>query len=60
LPAYRGRGLYTALLAARVQEARRLGASYATVDAGPMSLPILRRLGFQPLTVATPCIWRFT
>ena len=52
LPGYRGRGLYTALLAARVQEAQRRGARFVTVDAGVMSRPIVAALGFVQMTTA--------
>jgi GNAT superfamily N-acetyltransferase len=52
VPEYRGRGLYTALLAARVQEARRRGARFVTIDAGPMSRPIVEKHGFRLLTYA--------
>lgn len=56
--AYRGRGLYTAVLAARVREAKERGASYLTVDAGSMSMPILARQGFEVITWATACNWK--
>jgi predicted GNAT family acetyltransferase len=58
LPAYRRRGIYTAMLAARAQEALERGARFLTVDAGPMSRPILEKLGFQVLTISTPCKWK--
>lgn len=58
LPEHRGRGLYRALVAARARYARGVGARYLTVDAGPMSAPILRRLGFERLTTTTPCVLR--
>ena len=58
LPQYRGRGLYKALVAARLQEALARGVSYLTVDASPMSAPILRRHGFRQITTCTPCKWR--
>ncbi len=58
LPAYRRRGLYTALLAVRGQEALRRGFRFLTVDASPMSRPILERHGFQFLTWTTPYRWR--
>jgi GNAT superfamily N-acetyltransferase len=54
----RGRGLYTALLAARVQEARARGVPYLTIDAGEMSRPIVARHGFQTITTATACEWK--
>ena len=58
LPDYRGRGLYTTLVAIRVQEARRRGIRYLDADASPMSRPILEKLGFQCLTEAHSCRWR--
>lgn len=58
LPEHRGRGLYRALVAARARHARAHGKRFLTVDAGPMSAPILERLGFLLLTTTTPCVWR--
>lgn len=58
LPTHRGRGLYRALVAARARYARARGFRFVTVDAGPMSRPILERLGFVHLTTTTPCVWR--
>ena len=52
LSAYRSRGLYTALLAQRVQSARRRGYRYLTIDASPMSRPIVAKHGFEQLTTA--------
>jgi len=52
LAAYRQRGLYTALLATRAQEALRRGYRYLTIDAGPMSRPIVAKHGFEVLTYA--------
>ena len=49
LPGHRGRGLYRALVAARAEDAARLGVRYLTVDARETSRPILERLGFQAL-----------
>ena len=60
LEAYRGRGLYNALLAARVREARARGVPYLTIDAGEMSRPIVARHGFQTITTATACEWKGT
>ena len=54
---YRGRGLYTALLAARAQEARRRGFRFLTVDASDMSRPILEKHGFRFLTTARDYKW---
>jgi GNAT superfamily N-acetyltransferase len=57
LEAWRGRGLYSALVGARVAAARERGCRWLTVDCSPMSLPILTRCGFEPLAVTTPFIW---
>jgi len=53
LPAFRGRGVYRALVAARAVVARARGFRYLTVDARPTSRPILERLGFTPLDSVT-------
>jgi len=58
LPAHRGHGLYRALVAARARHALARGFRFLTVDAGPMSRPILERLGFERLATITPCVWR--
>lgn len=58
LEAHRGRGLYTAVLAARVQEARVRGVPYLTIDTGPMSRPIVSGYGFKTLTYATACEYK--
>ena len=55
LPELRNRGLYTSLLASRIDEARRRSFRYVTVDAGRMSRPILEKRGFRLLTYATAC-----
>ncbi len=57
LAAYRGRGLYTALLAVRVQEALRRGRHFLTIDASPMSRPIVERFGFVHVATTYPCQW---
>lgn len=56
---FRGKGAYRALLASRLDEAARLGAKTALVDAGPMSRPILERQGFLRLTGTTPMLKRY-
>jgi GNAT superfamily N-acetyltransferase len=56
-PEYRKRGLYTAVLATRVQEAIQRGYRYLTIDASPMSRPIVARHGFRFLTYSYPCSW---
>jgi predicted GNAT family acetyltransferase len=58
LPDYRRRGVYTALLAIRAQEALKRGMRFLTVDASAMSRPILEKLGFKLLTISYPCQWR--
>ncbi len=57
LPAWRGRGIYRALVAYRAGLAARLGYRYLTVDASADSEPILRRLGFRCLARTTPHRW---
>ena len=47
--AARGRGAYRALVAARWADAERAGTPLAVTRAGPMSRPILRRVGFSEL-----------
>jgi len=47
LPKFRGRGIYRAMVAARLEMARAAGAEGLTVWGGEMSAPILARLGFQ-------------
>jgi GNAT superfamily N-acetyltransferase len=47
LPAFRGRGLYRALVRARWDDAVAAGTPALTTQAGAMSRPILDRLGFQ-------------
>lgn len=58
LAEHRKQGFYTALLAVRVQEAIARGRQYLTIDASPMSRPIVERFGFIRLAESTPCIWR--
>jgi len=58
LVAYRGRGFYTALLALRVQEAMRRGYRFVTIDASPMSQPIVERHGFRVITHAQDHDWQ--
>lgn len=50
LPAYRGRGLYRALVAARLAHARSRGIELATTHAREAtSAPILERIGFETI-----------
>jgi GNAT superfamily N-acetyltransferase len=46
-PIFRGRGVYRALVAARLEIARDAGVAGLAVWGGDMSRPILARLGFQ-------------
>ena len=46
-PKFRGRGVYRALVAARLGIARQAGVSGLVVWGGDMSAPILNRLGFE-------------
>jgi GNAT superfamily N-acetyltransferase len=58
VPAFRKQGLFTSLVAVRAQEARQRGARFLTVDARPMSRPILERLGFKLMAYANALNWR--
>lgn len=58
LPAYRKRGLYTSLLAIRIQEAMRRGYRFLATGASPMSQPILARNGFYLLSHAYDYEWQ--
>ena len=49
LEKFRGRGVYRALLRERLRMAREAGAAGLSVWGGPMSAPILERLGFRPV-----------
>ena len=57
LEAWRGRGIYRALVAVRAQRAAARGTRYLIVDASDDSAPILRRLGFRAVTTTTPYVW---
>lgn len=52
LPQQRGRGLYTALLQVRTQEAIARGYHYLLIEPTEMSRPIVSRHGFELLTHA--------
>lgn len=47
VPRFRGRGVYRAMVVERLGMAREAGAAGLSVWGGPMSAPILARLGFQ-------------
>lgn len=55
--AWRGRGIYRALVAHRARVAAAHGYRYLQVDASALSRPILQRLGFHPLTTTTPYVY---
>jgi GNAT superfamily N-acetyltransferase len=57
LPAWRGRGIYRAVVAYRANLAEQRGFRYLQVDASDDSRPILERLGFAAVTTTTPFIW---
>jgi GNAT superfamily N-acetyltransferase len=57
VPAWRGRGIFRALVAYRAGLAAARGYRYLQVDALPTSRPILQRLGFQPVAATTPYVW---
>ncbi|TGB14228.1 GNAT family N-acetyltransferase [Streptomyces sp. MZ04] len=56
-PRWRGKGIYRALVAYRARIAVERGCRYLQVDASDDSRPILRRLGFVPLSVTTPYVY---
>lgn len=53
LPAWRGRGIFRALVAHRAALAAARGIRWLQVDAMPTSRPILQRLGFTPAATVT-------
>ena len=57
LAEHRGKGLYSSLLAVRAGEAQDRGRRFLTVDASPMSRPILEKFGFGQIAVSYPCMW---
>ncbi|KOT60375.1 MULTISPECIES: GNAT family N-acetyltransferase [Streptomyces] len=58
VPAWRGRGIYRALIGFRARIAAERGYHYLQVDASDQSRPILARLGFTALTTTTPYVYR--
>lgn len=55
--AWRGRGIYRALVAHRARVAADRGYRYLQVDASADSRPILERLGFTALSTTTPYVY---
>ncbi|MDC8772866.1 GNAT family N-acetyltransferase [Roseateles albus] len=58
LPAWRGRGVYSALFELRFIEARARGFEWMAVDASLMSRPILEAIGFKPICPTWPMRYR--
>ncbi|MFI6859587.1 GNAT family N-acetyltransferase [Streptomyces sp. NPDC050421] len=58
--AWRGKGIYRALIAFRAGIAAERGYRYLQVDATEDSRPILQRLGFTALGTTTPYVYRPT
>ncbi len=50
VPAERGKGIYRGIVSVRVVDAQNRGVNYLYTEAGPMSRPILERLGFEPVS----------
>jgi GNAT superfamily N-acetyltransferase len=57
VPAWRGKGIFRALVAYRAGVAAAAGYRYLQVDALPTSRPILERLGFQEVARTTPYVF---
>ncbi|WP_198010086.1 GNAT family N-acetyltransferase [Saccharomonospora halophila] len=57
LPAWRGRGVYRALVAARAERAVAQGVRFLQVAASDDSAPILQRLNFRAVATTTPYVW---
>jgi GNAT superfamily N-acetyltransferase len=57
VPAWRGKGIFRALVAYRAGLAAARGYRYLQVDALPTSRPILQRLGFEPVASTTPYVF---
>nr|WP_295076565.1 GNAT family N-acetyltransferase [uncultured Roseateles sp.] len=60
LPAWRGRGVFSALLDVRISDAAPRGYEWLAVDAAPMSRPILLAQGFTPICMTWPMRWTHT
>ncbi|OAR23193.1 GCN5 family acetyltransferase [Streptomyces sp. ERV7] len=56
--AWRGRGIYRALVSYRARVAAERGYRFLQVDASDRSEPILRRLGFARLSTTTPYVYQ--
>lgn len=58
IPAWRGRGIYRALTAARARSALRMGKALLHSDSTEYSRPILERAGLIKVSTTTPYQWR--
>lgn len=58
LEAWRGRGIYRALTAARARSALALGTKFLNSDSTEYSRPILERSGLLKVSTTTPYVWR--
>lgn len=56
--AWRGRGIYRALTAARAKSALRMGATLVHSDSTKFSRPILERSGLVAVSTTTPYFWQ--
>jgi hypothetical protein len=54
---WRGRGIYRAIVAYRARLAAARGFPHLRVETTAMSRPILRSLGFEPVTATTTYVW---
>lgn len=57
-PAWRGRGIYRALTAARAQAAAQAGCELIYAECTLFSRPILERAGLRAITTTTPYLWQ--
>lgn len=57
LPAWRGKGIYKALVRRRAQLAVARGYKYLQFDCSDESMPILRRMGMLWVATAHPHVW---
>jgi predicted GNAT family acetyltransferase len=60
MPEYRNRGIYSALVAARAQEAIARGMHYLYIEASPMSRAVLEKRGFRFMAHTTPYLYQIT
>lgn len=58
VPAWRGRGVYRALTAARARSALQIGKTLLHSDSTEYSRPILERAGLVKVSTTTPYRWR--